>query len=42
MAKDRSNEKKLKRLKNQYYRMIGNERKIDGILGRIITIENTK
>jgi hypothetical protein len=42
MAKERSEEKKLKHLEEQYYRIIGNERKADGILGKITTIKNTK
>ena len=42
MAKERSKEKKLKRLENQYYRMEGNEREQSNLLGRITTIKNTK
>ena len=42
MAKEKSEKNKLKRLKNQYFRMGGNERKQDGFLGRINTLKNTK
>ena len=41
MAKERSKEKKLKRLREQLVRMRGT-RYYDGIAGRIATLENTK
>ena len=42
MAKERSKEKILKRLYEQLVRMKGNEKKYDGVSGKITTLENTK
>ena len=42
MAKERSKEKILKRLYNQLVRMKDNEKKSEGVSGRIVTLENTK
>ena len=40
--KDRSKEKKIKKLETQFYRFNGNPDKQDKILGRIETLKNKR